>query len=197
VPKNPNATAKESVKEATTDELKYVYEIKENKFKEQVEKQKKEREQNIEEKLREIKSKNKPVQREEIDEFKSKMDEAKQEMLLKKERERALRLEKIEEDNQNLPKPESQFYLKALQVDKEQKEAQEQQILEKKYKQMKQKNFSKAVKENIVVKIDENLKEKAALEKEKLLNPQLYIEHHHKRKKAESSSQKSRSKTSS
>jgi len=70
-----------------------------------------------------------------------------------------------------------------MQQDKEQKENAEKQRLERIYKQMKLKNFAKAVKENIVPTLNEDLKAKAELKKDQLLNPKLYIEHHHTKKK--------------
>jgi hypothetical protein len=48
---------------------------------------------------------------------------------------------------------------------------------------MKIRNFSKAVKENVVPKVDEELRAKAELKRDQLKNPKLYIEHHHHRKK--------------
>jgi hypothetical protein len=177
IPKNITNT------KLNTNELKYIYELKEEKFKEKIKKEKELKEKTMKEKLSEIKTLFRPIQREEIDDFARKYEETKQEKLLKLERDRALRLEEIESQNQNLPKPESQFYEKAVKEDKEYKENLEKAKLEKIYKQMKIRNFSKAVKENVVPKIDEDLRMKLQLKKEQLENPKLYIEHRHKRKK--------------
>lgn len=177
IPKNTTNT------KLTTNELKYIYELKEEKFKEKIKKEKELKEKNMKEKLTEIKSLFRPIQRDEIDEFARKYEETKQEKILKLERDRALRLEEIETQNQNLPKPETQFYEKAIKEEKENKENLEKAKLEKIYKQMKVRNFSKAVKENVIPKIDEDLRMKLQLKKEQLQNPKLYIEHHHKRKK--------------
>ena len=178
IPKNQIVNTKLS-----TNELKYIYELKEEKFKEELKKQDEIKKKNIKDKLEEIKGLYRPIQRDELDEFARKYEETKQEKILKLERDRALKQEEIETQNQNLPKPESQFYDKAIQEEKEMKDTLEKQKLEKIYKQMKLRNFSKAVKENIVPKIDEDLKLKAELKKNQLLNPKQYIEHHHKPKK--------------
>ena len=164
----------------STNELRYIYELKEEKFKEDMKKQDEAKKKNIKDKLEEIKGMYRPIQREELDEFARKYDETKQEKILKLERDRALKLEEIEIQNQNLPKPETQFYDKAIQEEKDLKDNLEKQKMEKIYKQIKLRNFSKAVKENIVPKIDEDLKHKAELKKNQLLNPKLYIDHHHK-----------------
>ncbi len=177
IPKNITNT------KLNTNELKYIYELKEEKFKEKIKKEKELKDKTMKEKLSEIKTLFRPIQREEIDDFARKYEETKQEKLLKLERDRALRLEEIESQNQNLPKPESQFYEKAVKEDKEYRENMEKAKLEKIYKQMKIRNFSKAVKENVVPKIDEDLRMKLQLKKEQLENPKLYIEHRHKRKK--------------
>ena len=167
----------------STNELKYIYELKEEKFNEEKKKLEEEKAVFIKNELLNKKKFFKPIQREELDEFKKKTDDLKQELIFKLERDRAVIQEDIDSKNQNLPKPESQYYMKAMQQDKEQKENIEKQRLERIYKQMKLKNFAKAVKENIVPTLNEDLKAKAELKKDQLLNPKLYIEHHHTKKK--------------
>ena len=167
----------------STNDLKYIYELKEEKFNEEKKKLEEEKVELIKAKLLDNKKFFKPIQREELDEFKKKTDDLKQELIFKLERDRAVIQEEIDSKNLNLPKPETQYYMKAMQQEKEQKENSEKQRLERIYKQMKLKNFAKAVKENIVPTLNEDLKAKAELKKDQLLNPKLYIEHHHTKKK--------------
>ena len=152
----------------STNDLKYIYELKEEKFNEEKKKLEEEKVELIKAKLLDNKKFFKPIQREELDEFKKKTDDLKQELIFKLERDRAVIQEEIDSKNLNLPKPETQYYMKAMQQEKEQKENSEKQRLERIYKQMKLKNFAKAVKENIVPTLNEDLKAKAELKKDQL-----------------------------
>ncbi len=98
----------------------------------------------------------KPIQREELEEFSKKVTEERKRIMFEKERERLSKINEINTLNENLPKAETETYQKAVEQSKKQKECIEKVKLDKIYKSMKIKQFSKVVKTELLPKIDDN-----------------------------------------
>ncbi len=108
--------------------------------------------------LQDRKNLHKPINREEINEFSKKVVEDRQKKIFEKERERLNKFEEIQAQNENLPKSDSMTYQKAVEEAKTQKELKEKQKLDKIYKNMKIKQFSKVIKTELLPRIDEKKK---------------------------------------
>jgi len=92
----------------------YIFQIRENEFKKKLEEEEEEKRNKMIEELRKKKSIYKPIQREELDEFKRKHEEVRQELLLKKYQERVNHFQEHEQKNLNSQIPETESYKKIL-----------------------------------------------------------------------------------
>jgi len=131
--------------------------------------------------LEKLKRKNnlRPIRREDLDEFQKSYLEKKQELSMIKDKERILKTEEILNVNSKLTKPDSEFYKKVVEDDRTYKENEEKKKVEKIYKNLKIKNFSKVVKDNLLPRIDEFKKK----ELEERVNRNKLPPHHHTKKK--------------
>jgi len=160
----------------------YIFQIRENEFKKKLEEEEEEKRNKMIEELRKKKSIYKPIQREELDEFKRKHEEVRQELLLKKYQERVNHFQEHEQKNLNSQIPETESYKKILVEEKLNKENNDKHKLDKIYKAMKIKNFAKAINDNIKPHVNEDKRVELELRIDKLKNSKKYIPHHHKRK---------------
>jgi len=97
----------------------------------------------------------KSVLREEIDEFSRKVNSERERKMMEKEKQRLNKLEEILSQNENLPKPQTSAYQKIMEEEKKLKEIKEKEKLEKIYKSLSIKKFSKNVRNTFVPTIDE------------------------------------------
>lgn len=100
----------------------------------------------------------KPILKEEIDEFSKKVQEDVERKIMERERQRLNKLEEIMEKNENLPKPQTAAFQKIIDEEKRLKELKEKEKLEKIYKNLSIKKFSKVVRDTYAPNIDENKK---------------------------------------
>jgi hypothetical protein len=98
----------------------------------------------------------KPINREEINEFSRKVQEERERILMEKGRERINKQEEMVMKNENMPKPDSQSHHKILEEEKHLREMREKEKLDKIYKSMKIKQFSKVIKTELLPRVDEN-----------------------------------------
>ncbi len=98
----------------------------------------------------------KPILKEEIDEFSRKVMDERERKLMDREKQRLSRLEEILSKNENLPKPQTAAYHKIIEEEKRFKEIKEKEKLEKIYKNLSIKKFSKVVRNTFVPTVDEN-----------------------------------------
>jgi hypothetical protein len=133
----------------------YVFQRYEKEFLEVQNKEAEERKNQEKQIFQEKKILMKPIQREELNEFAKKVNEDRQRLIFEKDRERLSKLEEINTKNEHLPKPDSLNYQKAVEESKKHKELLEKEKLDKIYKTMKIKQFSKVVKTELLPKIDD------------------------------------------
>ena len=105
--------------------------------------------------LQDKRSSMKSVLREEIDEFSRKVQDERERKMMEKEKQRLNKLEEILSQNENLPKPQTSAYQKIMEEEKKLKEIKEKEKLEKIYKSLSIKKFSKNVRNTFVPTIDE------------------------------------------
>ena len=96
-----------------------------------------------------------PIRREDLDEFQKTYLEKRQELSMQKDKERILKTEELFNINSKMLKPDNDTYKKIVQDEKNLIENEEKKKVEKIYKSLKIKNFSKVVKDNLLPKIDE------------------------------------------
>jgi len=163
----------------------YLYRIKEEKDKKDIENIEAEKELKYKVGKIIVKSNYKPITREELDEFKQKYESDRQECLLKASRKRATDLEALGELTkiENFPFPETEAKRKVIDEEKENKNNLEKQKLDKIYQAMKIKNFAKVVKENVKPVVDEDKRYEVELRIDRLKNSKNYVSHLHKPKK--------------
>lgn len=149
---------KEEWKSRNSVTQEYRFQKYEKEFLEQQEKEKEEKKKEDLKWLEERRNLLKPINKEEINEFSKKVVEERQKKMFEKEKKRMLMLEEIQQKNENLPKSESVAYQKAVEEAKQQKENREKEKLDKIYKNMKIKQFSKVIKTELLPKIDEKKK---------------------------------------
>jgi len=162
----------------------YLYRIKEEKDKKDIENIEAEKELKYKVGKIIVKSNYKPITREELDEFKQKYESDRQECLLKASRKRATDLEALGELTkiENFPFPETEAKRKVIDEEKENKDNLEKQKLDKIYQAMKIKNFAKVVKENVKPVVDEDKRYEVELRIDRLKNSKNYVSHLHKPK---------------
>jgi len=98
----------------------------------------------------------KPIPKEEIDEFSRKVMDERDRKLMEREKQRLSILEEIMSKNENLPKSQTAAYHKIIEEEKRLKEIKEKEKLEKIYKNLSIKKFSKVVRNTFVPTVDEN-----------------------------------------
>jgi colicin import membrane protein len=171
---------KEEWKNKNITEQEYLFEKIEKDFREKQEQMDEDKKNNLMMELLKKRSQMKPIRNDEIDEFKRKYEEDRTRLIIEKENVRLTKIEEIQNINSNLPKPDTQSYQKAIEEEKKIKELREKEKLDKIYKNMKIKQFSKVIKSEMQPKIDEVKKKELAERISKLNNNP--ITHHHKRK---------------
>ena len=174
--------AEDAFKNNKIEHKQYVYEKIEEEYR--LKQQKLEDEKNKSEAMERLKRKKIlcPIRKEDLDEFQRSYLEKKNEILMQKDKERILKTEEIENLNSKILKtrPENELYKKIVMEDKILKEAAEKQKVDRIYKKMKIKNFSKVIKDNLLPKIDEEKKKELEDMINKSKNPS---NQHYKRKK--------------
>jgi hypothetical protein len=149
---------KEEWKSRNSITQEYRFQKYEKDFLEQQEKEKEEKKKEDSKWLEERRNLLKPINKEEINEFSKKVVEERQKKMFEKEKKRMQVLEEIQQKNETLPKSETAAYQKAVEEAKQQKEIKEKEKLDKIYKNMKIKQFSKVIKTELLPKIDEKKK---------------------------------------
>jgi hypothetical protein len=159
---------KEEWKNRASVNHEYTFQKFEKEFQEKQNKELEEKKNEEQAILQERKNNLKPINREEINEFSRKVLEERQKKLYEKEKERITKMEELQNKNENLPKSETLTYQKAVEEVKMQKETKEKEKLDKVYKSMKVKQFSKVIKTELLPRIDEKKKKELEERVEKI-----------------------------
>jgi hypothetical protein len=146
-------------KSKQTVERSYRYQTVEEEFKLKQERKEEERHNKaLQDLINKRKTLLKPLSKAELDENSQKVMQEIQSKKYEREKQRLLKQEELMKSNELLPRSDTNVYRQMVKEDKKNRNHLEQDKLDKLYNQLKIKNFSKEVKENLLPEIDENKK---------------------------------------